>query len=162
MTNIAIAIVSCFAYGKDHSLRDNCPSTSHSSLLETPSNIHNLCLFHPMPCSPFISPVVLNLLELRYQGKAVTPFDTHPKTMSFGIACFLAYCLIYDFELKCYVTQLPPTHAPTLRSSMVVFGSLSLVSFLSILFSDSIQPILFRLYALLLMAFLLTFMMYVR
>ena len=104
----------------------------------------------------FIITVVLNLLALKYQGHPITPFDTHPVTMRFGIACSLAYCLAYGFQLKCHVSpQRPSTHAPTLGRGMVVFGSLSLISFVSILFSSSVQPILFGLYALLLTGFLL-------
>ena len=103
----------------------------------------------------FINPVVLNLLELRYQGKPITPFDTHPITMMVGISCLLAYCLAYGFELKCHVSQLSPTHRSTLRRSMVLFGSLSLVSFVSVLFPGSVQLILFNLYVLLLIMGLL-------
>ena len=103
----------------------------------------------------FMIPVVITLLGQKYQGKAITPFDAHPITMTFGISCLLAYCLAYGFELKSHVAQQPPTHAATLGRSVVVFGSLSLVSFVSILFPVSVQPILFVLYALLLMAFLL-------
>ncbi|KAK4581140.1 hypothetical protein RGQ29_024707 [Quercus rubra] len=103
----------------------------------------------------FMIPVVIALLGQKYQGKAITPFDTHPMTMTFGISCFLAYCLAYGFELKSHVAQQPPTHAAILGRSVVVFGSLSLVSFVSILFPVSVQPILFGLYTLLLMGFLL-------
>ena len=103
----------------------------------------------------FMIPVVITLLGQKYQGKAITPFDSHPITMTFGISCLLAYCLAYGFELKSHAPRQPPTHAATLGRSVVVFGSLSLVSFLSILFPVSVQPILFVLYALLLMAFLL-------
>ena len=146
MTNIAIAIVSLLCLWErsfpEGQLSFNITfiaSRNHFQHAQLMPNSSHAILF------TLISPVVLNLLELWYQGKAVTPFDTHPKTMSFGIACFLAYCLAYGFELNCFVSWLSPTHAPTLRSSMVVFGSLSSVSFLSILFPDSVQPILFRL-----------------
>ncbi|GMY19660.1 hypothetical protein FCV25MIE_14900 [Fagus crenata] len=36
----------------------------------------------------FITPLVLNLLGLRYQGNLITPFDTQPITMMVGISCF--------------------------------------------------------------------------
>jgi hypothetical protein len=96
----------------------------------------------------FITPLVLNLLGLRYHGNPITPFDTQPITMMVGISCLLAYC----FEMKCHVSRLSPTHQPTLlRRSMVLFGSLSLASFVSILFPDSVQLTLLGLYALLVM-----------
>ena len=100
----------------------------------------------------FITPLVLNLLGLRYHGNPITPFDTQPITMMVGISCLLAYCLAYGFEMKCHVSRLSPTHQPTLlRRSMVLFGSLSLASFVSILFPDSVQLTLLGLYALLVM-----------
>ena len=113
----------------------------------TPNSLHVIFAF--------MIPVVLSLLGVKHQGKANTPFDIHPITMSFGIACFLAYCLAYGFELNCFGSWLSPTHAPQLRRSMVVFGSLSLASFGSVLFPGSVQSILFGIYVLLLMGFLL-------
>jgi hypothetical protein len=98
----------------------------------------------------FITPLMLNLIALRYQGKSITPFDTQPITMMVGISCFLAY----GFELKCYISGLSPTHPPTLRRSMLLFGSLSLASFVLILFPGLVQLIRFGLYALLLMGLL--------
>ena len=105
----------------------------------------------------FITPLMLNLIALRYQGKGITPFDTHPITMTVSISCFLAYCLSYGFDLKCHISGLSPTHPPTLRRSMMLFGSLSLGSFVLVLFPGLVQLnqlIRFRLYALLLMGLL--------
>ena len=113
----------------------------------TPNSLHVIFAF--------MIPVVLSLLGVKHQGKANTPFDTHPITMSFGIACFLAYCLAYGFELNCFGSWLSPTHAPQLQGSMVVLGSLSLASFVSVLFPGSVPSILFGIYVLLLMGFLL-------
>ena len=156
MANVARTILS------QHFLRGRSFPEAHLSINAFIA-ITNTCLLLHEQLTPnslhvifaFMIQVVLNLLGVKYQGKANTPFDTHPITMSFGIACFLAYCLAYGFELKSHVAQQPPTHAAILGRSVVVFGSLSLVSFLSILFPVSVQPILFVLYALLLMAFLL-------
>ena len=156
MANVARTILS------QHLLRGRSFPEAHLSINAFIAITNTFLLLHEQltPNSlhiifAFMIQVVLNLLGVKYQGKANTPFDTHPITMSFGIACFLVYCLAYGFELNCFVSWLSPTHAPQLRRSMVVFGSLSLASFVSVLFPGSVQWILFGIHVLLLMGFLL-------
>lgn len=43
---------------------------------------------------------VLNFLELMYQGKDCSPFDTHPVAMWSSLTCLLAYCLAYGVEIS--------------------------------------------------------------
>ncbi|KAH8485839.1 hypothetical protein H0E87_027324 [Populus deltoides] len=61
--------------------------------LTTPNSLHAVFTF--------IMPVLLNFLELMYQGKDYSPFDTHPINMWIGLTCLLAYCLAYGVEVAC-------------------------------------------------------------
>lgn len=48
----------------------------------------------------FILPLLVAFLALKYVGKVVTPFETHPKTMQFAIGSLLVYCLAYGAQLS--------------------------------------------------------------
>ncbi|KAJ6741646.1 PROTEIN putative-RELATED [Salix viminalis] len=63
----------------------------------------------------FIMPVLLCFLQLMYQGKDYSPFDTHPITMWIALTCVLAYCVIYGVEKSC--TKLFSVSSLRLRSS---------------------------------------------
>ncbi|KAF8020576.1 hypothetical protein BT93_G1111 [Corymbia citriodora subsp. variegata] len=51
----------------------------------------------------FIVPVLINFIEIKYQGKSVSPFDTHPITIFLSIFNLLLYC---SLSLP-FVTYLP-------------------------------------------------------
>ncbi|KAL7182724.1 hypothetical protein ACSBR1_041416 [Camellia fascicularis] len=93
----------------------------------------------------FIVPVLLNFLQLKYQKLEISPFETHPKSMSVAIASLLMYCLAYDAELRFSASQRTQTYA---RRGVVVFGWFGLVSLASILLPDSVGPLLYSLYVL--------------
>uniref|UniRef100_A0A5B7CCL4 Uncharacterized protein n=1 Tax=Davidia involucrata TaxID=16924 RepID=A0A5B7CCL4_DAVIN len=97
----------------------------------------------------FILQLLLKFIELKYQGKDNSPFDTHPKTMSVAITSLLMYCLAFDAELR--VSSIQPTFpcGRAVHHSMVLFKSLSVASLASILFPDRARPVLYVLYILL-------------
>ncbi|KAG5539913.1 hypothetical protein RHGRI_020212 [Rhododendron griersonianum] len=84
----------------------------------------------------FIVPVLLNLLQIKYQGNQLSPLDTHPISMVISVASLLLYCLGYHAKSRW------PTYALVVSRGMVVLGSLSVVSLASILFPDSFGPVL--------------------
>uniref|UniRef100_A0A6N2JZS7 Uncharacterized protein n=1 Tax=Salix viminalis TaxID=40686 RepID=A0A6N2JZS7_SALVM len=93
----------------------------------------------------FIMPVLLCFLQLMYQGKDYSPFDTHPITMWIALTCVLAYCVIYGVEKSCTKYFQSPVYASAVRGGAMLFGSLSVASLASILFPDCMQPILYLL-----------------
>ncbi|KAI8546619.1 hypothetical protein RHMOL_Rhmol07G0133200 [Rhododendron molle] len=90
----------------------------------------------------FIVPVLLSLLQIKYQGNQISPFETHPISMVIFVASLLLYCLGYHAKVRW------PTYALVVSRGMVVFGSLSVVSLATILFPDSLGPVLYMLYVL--------------
>ncbi|GFZ02095.1 hypothetical protein Acr_15g0007040 [Actinidia rufa] len=89
-------------------------------------------------------PVILNFLELKYQGKDFSPFQTHPKMMRVAVVSLLLYCFAYDFEKR----LCSPAYAHIVHSGRAVFGSLLSVSLASVLFQDSVCVGLFFVYIL--------------
>ncbi|GFZ08537.1 hypothetical protein Acr_20g0003450 [Actinidia rufa] len=77
-------------------------------------------------------PVILNFLELKYQGTAFSPFQTHPTTMHFAVVVLLLYCFAYDFGTRLGF----PAYAHIFRGGKAVFGWLLSVSLASVLFQD--------------------------
>ncbi|KAF7138879.1 hypothetical protein RHSIM_Rhsim07G0111500 [Rhododendron simsii] len=90
----------------------------------------------------FIVPVLLSLLQIKYQGNQISPFETHPISMVISVASLLLYCLGYHAKSRW------PTYALVVSRGMVVFGSLSVVSLASILFPYSFGPVLYFLHVL--------------
>ncbi|KAA8522202.1 hypothetical protein F0562_012875 [Nyssa sinensis] len=94
----------------------------------------------------YIVPVLLNLIELKYQGKDDSAFEAYPKTMCFAVTSLLMYCLAYYVELKfssSHPTWFGIFYARALHHSMVLFGSLTMASLASILFPDPVRPVLY-------------------
>ncbi|KAL3497529.1 hypothetical protein ACH5RR_040261 [Cinchona calisaya] len=86
----------------------------------------------------FIAEVLVNFLQLKYQNKNDSPFETHPKTMYFAITSLLLYCLAYDAKSRFSCNFFS-------KCCMGFFGSLSLASLLSVLFPRPLCPVLFLL-----------------
>ncbi|KAA8522201.1 hypothetical protein F0562_012874 [Nyssa sinensis] len=91
----------------------------------------------------FIVPVLLNLIELKYQGKDDSAFEAYPKTMCFAVTCLLMDCLAYYVVLRFSSSHPTPTYARAVHCSMVLFGSLTMASLASILFPDPVRPVLY-------------------
>jgi len=92
----------------------------------------------------FIVPALLIFLELMYQGKDCTPFDTNPVTMWTSLSCLLAYCLTYWVGEMTYVRLFwSQRYVTAVRCSIVLFGLLSSASLASIFFPDIIKPFLY-------------------
>ncbi|GFZ02093.1 hypothetical protein Acr_15g0007020 [Actinidia rufa] len=100
---------------------------------------YNILQQQHIPISPntflalFVS-VTLNFLELKYQGKDFSPFQTHPKMMRVATVSLLLYCFAYDFEKR----LCSPAYVHIVRSGRAVFGLLLSVSLASVLFQDSV------------------------
>lgn len=94
-----------------------------------------------------IVPLIIDYLQLKYQGKYQTPFETHPKTMSVAIACCLGYywtCKAEErFSSWYHIPPTPASVAYVLRCCKVVMGNLSMASTASVLLPDSVRPVLF-------------------
>ncbi|KAK6783083.1 hypothetical protein RDI58_020879 [Solanum bulbocastanum] len=92
----------------------------------------------------FFFTVLLNFLQLKYQGNNKTdPFSTHPKTMRVSVTSLLLYCLIYAIKLKFSRHYKYRKFSDLVHHVMVFFSSLSLASTASILFPDSVSPLLY-------------------
>ncbi|KAF7138579.1 hypothetical protein RHSIM_Rhsim07G0111100 [Rhododendron simsii] len=100
-------------------------------------------------------PVLLSLLQIKYQGNQISPFETHPISMVIFVASLLLYCLGYNAKSRW------PTYALIISRAMVAFGSLSVVSLASILFPNSFRPVLYFLYVLVTAAELLKLLKWV-
>ncbi|KAF7149317.1 hypothetical protein RHSIM_Rhsim03G0062000 [Rhododendron simsii] len=130
-TNIAFASRSFFSYFSQQLGEEQQPLSLYHGIYE------------------FVLPVLISFLKLKYQGLDSTPFETHPKTMFVSIASLLLYSLAYDYELRLISSmRTPPAYANVLLCGAVVLGSLPLVSLASVIFPNSIRPVLFLLYVL--------------
>ena len=89
----------------------------------------------------FLVSALLDLLQLKYQGKSASPFETHPITMWVAIASLLLYCLAlaYDAEQRFSSTYIPtPTHGRVFHGGMALLGWLCSVSLASVLVQGSV------------------------
>lgn len=89
----------------------------------------------------FTAAALVDFLQLKYQGKNESPFETHPRTMFLAIASLLLYCLAYDAKSRftSYVNFC------ICQSLMAFFGPLSLASLFSVLLPQLLCPVLFSL-----------------
>lgn len=93
----------------------------------------------------FIIPILVNFIEVKYQGKSISPFETHPVTTMVAITSLLIYYLAYGAEQTFYSS----TYAYIFCWLMTFSGSLSLASLASILFPESMRFVLYIFYILL-------------
>ncbi|KAH7862249.1 hypothetical protein Vadar_002037 [Vaccinium darrowii] len=108
--------------------------TSHAQQQNAPASPH--------PVLAFLVPVLLNFLQLQYQGKdTVSPFQMHPVATWVAISSLLLYCLAHEVVTR--FTQF-------VRGGVVMglFGSLLAVSLVSLLLHDSVWLLLFFFYIL--------------
>ncbi|KAB1203420.1 hypothetical protein CJ030_MR8G000578 [Morella rubra] len=95
----------------------------------------------------FIIPILINFIELKFEGKPYSPFETHPITTMVAVTSLLVYCLAYGADLTFSPGQRPSSRcALVLRSLIGLFGSLSLASLASILFPASLQSVPYIVY----------------
>ena len=99
----------------------------------------------------FVVPIIVSLIEVKYQGKHDSPFEPHPKTIMVAIVTLLLYCLAYGAEIAFSPQRTTSKCARLLCSFMNLFGSLSdsLASFASILHPDCLQFVQYIVYILL-------------
>ncbi|KAH7863102.1 hypothetical protein Vadar_013371 [Vaccinium darrowii] len=91
--------------------------------------------------------VLVNFLQLQYQGKDFSPFETHPKTMGFAVASLFLYCLTHDAGLSLTSSHLKPAYyARVVHGGMALSGSLLAVSLASIIFHGPVWLPLYFLY----------------
>lgn len=93
----------------------------------------------------FIIPVLISLIQLKYQGNQTSPFATHPKSTGFAVISLLLFCSAHDAKARA-ISSVPsrpqPTYSWIPARAMAVFGTLSMASLASILFPDSLGPML--------------------
>ncbi|MCD7462396.1 hypothetical protein HAX54_048415 [Datura stramonium] len=88
-----------------------------------------------------IFPMMVALLQLKYQGSDKSPFDTHSAQMFLSVASFFIYC----FSLNALFKISPHSnyyYAKMVHFSASVFAALTFASFLSLLF-PLLSPILY-------------------
>ncbi|KAL3532452.1 hypothetical protein ACH5RR_005973 [Cinchona calisaya] len=93
--------------------------------------------------------VILSFLQVKYQGKDKTPFESHPRTIAVASTSLLIYCLAYGIEQRLSsnrLYQIPRSVTNAIRCCMLLAGSLSLAATSSFLFPDSVRPLLFVIY----------------
>uniref|UniRef100_A0A2C9UK81 Uncharacterized protein n=1 Tax=Manihot esculenta TaxID=3983 RepID=A0A2C9UK81_MANES len=88
----------------------------------------------------FIVPVLVAFIDIKCQATTKSPFETHPITIKIAIACLLAYCIAYGFELA-FCARLSQANARICQVTVAIFGSFALASLASILFPDSAQAL---------------------
>ncbi|KAL7212859.1 hypothetical protein ACSBR2_015535 [Camellia fascicularis] len=103
--------------------------------------------FRPPPTSrhavvAFLAPMLLDLIELKFQEKNVSSFETHQKAFWVAIASLILYCFAYEAELRLLA------YSRVICHGMVVLGSVSSVSLTSILFPSIGRHVFYLLYAL--------------
>ncbi|KAH6818028.1 hypothetical protein C2S51_001631 [Perilla frutescens var. frutescens] len=81
----------------------------------------------------------LNFVILRYQGMEGTPFDTHPKTTTAAILCFLLLVCSIRAEAEAGFRSIRALSARCVS----VFWCLTLASVVSLLLPDFIRPFLY-------------------
>ncbi|KAF8033009.1 hypothetical protein BT93_D1791 [Corymbia citriodora subsp. variegata] len=96
---------------------------------------------HPHGCFTFIIQVLVNLIQVKYQGQPESPFDTHPFTTFISIFSLLLYCFLalLDHLFVSLITLRPPCPCARvlIRSLMTLAASLSVASLASFLFRGS-------------------------
>ncbi|XAR54926.1 hypothetical protein NMG60_11030264 [Bertholletia excelsa] len=110
--------------------------------------MHNYYYARQQPLSPpshsifaILISALFEFLQLKYQGKEASPFQTHPKPTSVAIASLILYYLAYEAQLS----RLSATYVPCFPG-VAFFGSL--FSLASILLSDSLEPVLYLVHVL--------------
>ncbi|KAK6783084.1 hypothetical protein RDI58_020880 [Solanum bulbocastanum] len=92
----------------------------------------------------FFFTIHLNFLQLEYQGNNNTdPFTTHPKTMRVSANSLLLYCLVYGIKQRFSRHYMFRKFSNLVHHVIVFFISLSLASTASVLFPDSVSPLLY-------------------
>ncbi|CAI9095691.1 OLC1v1031687C1 [Oldenlandia corymbosa var. corymbosa] len=100
----------------------------------------------------FIVTVLLNLVQIKFQGKAASPFQTNPKTMIFAVASLLLYYWASYFATKLRTANPPSSALPNDDTSWAAYfskvglgfcGPLSLASILSVILPQSLCPLAF-------------------
>ncbi|WMV43558.1 hypothetical protein MTR67_036943 [Solanum verrucosum] len=89
----------------------------------------------------FFFTIFLNFLQLKYQG--TDPFSTHPKTMRLSVTSLLLYSLIYAIKHRFSSHPIYRKFSDLIHNVMVFFTCLSLASTVSLLFPDSVSPLLY-------------------
>ncbi|KAL6985959.1 hypothetical protein U1Q18_019331 [Sarracenia purpurea var. burkii] len=97
----------------------------------------------PLPPSPpslhtILIPTLVTFLKLKYDGKEISPFETHPKTMLVAITSFLLYC---------YSTPSKPIFYGLICRGSELVGSVCVMCLVSVLFPNSIELVLYMLYS---------------
>lgn len=109
----------------------------------------------PLPTtrfSPFIVPVLLNFIEVKYQGKPESPFDTHSFTTSVAIFCLLFYS---SLALVAHLSFAPACCARAFHILMMLAALLLVASLATLLFQGPIRPFPYLLFSVLLSIVLL-------
>ncbi|KAF7846986.1 hypothetical protein BT93_L3511 [Corymbia citriodora subsp. variegata] len=82
----------------------------------------------------FLVTILINLVEVKYQGNRASPFDTRPFATSLTIFCLLFYC---SLSFVAHLSLVPDCCARALLILMVLTASLLVASLTSLLFPSS-------------------------
>ncbi|CAI9095736.1 OLC1v1031732C1 [Oldenlandia corymbosa var. corymbosa] len=85
----------------------------------------------------FTASALINFIEIKYQGKDESPFETHPRIMLLAVTSLILYFLAFDVSSRFSASSLT---AIIWRFMMVFFGLLSLAALLSVLLPESLCP----------------------
>nr|GLL43067.1 hypothetical protein A4A49_63750 [Ipomoea trifida] len=92
----------------------------------------------------FAFSAILNFLQLKYQGTdQPDPFQTHPRTMLVAVSSLLIFCFIYGLNQRFSSHSLYRSCEDIVCIATVFFPLLSLLSTASVLFPDSVRPVLY-------------------
>ena len=102
-----------------------------------------------LPLLSLILPLLLDLINLKFQKEADSVFYAHPITIKVAITGLLVFALAFGIDFTFHSSHLSPTCAALLRTTMVFSGYLSLASLASLLFPDACRPLIYLMYVLL-------------
>ena len=112
---------------------------------------HHICTgTNPiLPLLTLILPVLLALLDLKFQNEHNSVFQAHPIIIKAAVANFLVFALAVGIDFTFHSSHLSPTCSNLLSTTIMFCGSLSVASLASLLFPDVCRPLIYLIYLLL-------------
>lgn len=129
------------------------PATRYfNNSLQSHESDHNIKMSSRQAIFAFIVTVLLNLVQIKYQPKVESPFETRPKTMFVAIASLLLYSFFsYYARLVRTTASAASNHCTAAyfhhfaKISLGFCGPMSLASVISLLLPESLCPPVFSL-----------------
>ncbi|KAJ0112791.1 hypothetical protein Patl1_00216 [Pistacia atlantica] len=110
----------------------SCPCPLHHNFPSFPVEQPSISSNRHHAIFLFLIPVMLGLLQVEYQSKNVSPFDTHPIHMWVFLAATYIYCMGLATNLE--LQNNPTTYSKIISHVILSLGALASVTLASVLF----------------------------